>query len=76
MLHASALRFQVVSMKLHVPNMWLFLVAALLAILGMVQHLSVAVPGLSSEAAVWLMFCGWFLLAIATVLSGESEQAT
>ena len=62
-------------MTLHVPNTWLFLVAAFLAIVGMIEHLSLAIPGLSSEAAVWLMFCGWFLLAIATVLSGEGKQA-
>jgi hypothetical protein len=62
-------------MKLHVPNQWLFLVAAFLAIVGMVEHFSLAIPGLSSESAAWLMFCGWFLLAIATVLPGEGKQA-
>jgi hypothetical protein len=74
-MHAPVSAFLGESMKLHVPNMWLFLVAAFLAVLGMIQHLSVAVPGLSTESAAWLMFCGWFLLALATVLSGESKQA-
>jgi hypothetical protein len=45
-------------MNLHVPNTWLFLVATFLALLGMVEHLSLAIPGLSSESAAWLMFCG------------------
>jgi hypothetical protein len=76
MLDAPALRFQVVSMNLHVPNTWLFVVAAFLALLGMVEHLSLAIPGLSSESAAWLMFCGWFLLAVATVLPGYGKQAT
>jgi hypothetical protein len=61
-------------MNLHAPNIWLFVVAAVLAILGMAEHLSLAIPGLSSEAAAWLMFCGWFLLALATVLAGESKR--
>jgi hypothetical protein len=61
-------------MNLHVPNTWLFLVAAFPALLAMVEHLSLAIPGLSSESAAWLMFCGWFLLAIATVLPVQSEQ--
>jgi hypothetical protein len=69
-------RFQVVSINLHVPNAWLFLVAAFLAILGMVEHLSLAIPGLSSESAAWLIFCGWFLLAIASVLPVQSERTT
>jgi hypothetical protein len=66
-------RFKVVSMNLNVPNTWLFIVAGLLAILGMVEHLWLAIPGLSSEAAAWLMFCGWFLLAIATVVPRQGN---
>jgi hypothetical protein len=63
-------------MNLHVPNTWLFVVAAFLALLGMVEHLWLAIPGLSSASAAWLMFCGWFLLALATVLPGYSKQTT
>jgi hypothetical protein len=62
-------------MKLHAPHLWLFLTAALVAILGMVEHFSLAIPGLSSEHAVWLAFLGWFLLAVATVLPGQSQPS-
>ena len=63
-------------MKLHAPHLWLFLVAALLAMLGIVEHFSLAIPGLSTEHAVWLAFLGWFLLAIATALPSQSQQST
>ena len=62
-------------MSLHPANVWLFLVAAVLAIFGMVEHLSLAIPGLTSEAAVWLTFLGWFLLAIASVLPPQAQRA-
>ena len=61
-------------MNLRAANVWLFLVAAVLAIVGMVEHLSLSIPGLSSEAAVWLAFMGWFLLAIGSVLPFQAEQ--
>ena len=62
-------------MKLHAPHMWLFLTAALLALLGMLEHFSLSIPGLSSEHAIWLAFLGWLLLAIATALPGQSRSA-
>jgi len=55
--------------------MWLFLTAALLALLGMLEHFSLSIPGLSSEHAIWLAFLGWLLLAIATALPGQSRSA-
>jgi hypothetical protein len=53
----------------------LFLVAAILALIGIAEHLAIAprIPGLSSAAAIWLVFLGWFLLAIATVLPPQSK---
>jgi hypothetical protein len=63
-------------MKLHAPHLWLFLIAAALAMLGIVEHFSLAIPGLSSEHAVWLAFLGCFLLAIATALPAQSHQST
>ena len=61
-------------MNLHAPNAWLFVVAALLAILGIAEHMSLPIPGLPSEAATWLVFFGWFLLATATVLTSQKNQ--
>ena len=57
-------------MKLHAPNFWLFIVAAILAIVGMSEYLwdTLAIAGLSSAHAVWLIFLAWFLLAIGTAL--------
>jgi hypothetical protein len=63
-------------MKVHAPHLWLFLVAALLALLGLVEHFSLAIPGLSREHAVWLAFLGWFLLAIATALPIQDRRST
>ena len=58
------------NMNLRAPNVWLFTVAAVLALIGIAEHLSIApsIPGLSTAAAIWFIFLGWFLLAIATVL--------
>ena len=62
-------------MKLHAPHLWLFLIAAALAMLGILEHFSLAIPGLSSEHAIWLAFLGWFLLAIGTALPAQSQQS-
>jgi len=55
---------------LRAPNTLLFLIAGALALIGIAEHLSLmrALPGLSTASAIWVVFFGWFLLAIATVL--------
>jgi hypothetical protein len=56
--------------NLRAPNVWLFTVAAVLALIGIAQQLSIVpyIPGVSTASATWLIFLGWFLLAIANVL--------
>lgn len=60
---------------LRAPSMVLFLIAALLALVGIAEHLSLGpnLPGLSSASAIWAVFLAWFVLAIATVLPKHSE---
>jgi hypothetical protein len=72
---APRIALWVVTMKLYAPHMWLFLVAAVLALLGIVEHFSLSIPGLSPEHAIWLAFLGWLLLAIATALPGERQSS-
>ena len=63
-------------MNLRAPNLWLFIIAAILALIGIAEHLSIAprIPGLSSAAATWLVFLGWFLLAIGTVVPASASK--
>jgi hypothetical protein len=52
----------------HAPNIWVWIVAALLALIGMVvENLTIA-PAIPRAAAIWLVFLGWFVLSMATVL--------
>ncbi len=59
---------------LRAPSMLLFIVAAVLALIGIAEHLSLmaTIPGLSTASAIWAVFFGWFLLAIASVLPKSS----
>jgi hypothetical protein len=65
-------------MNLHAPNKILFLIAGLLALVGVLAALPIGmpIPGLFEDNAALYIFLGWFLLAIATVLPQTSgEQA-
>ena len=61
-------------MNLRAANIWIFVVAAVLAMLGMAEHMSLSIPGLSTEHAIWLAFLGWFLLALASVVPSQPKQ--
>ena len=63
-------------MKLHAPHLWLFLIAALLAMLGIFEHFNMAIPGLGTNHPIWLAFLGWFILAIATTLPSQSQPSS
>ena len=55
-------------MTLQAPNIWLFAVAALLALIGIiVENLTIA-PFIPRAAAFWLVLLGWFVMAMAAVL--------
>jgi hypothetical protein len=65
-------------MSLHAPNKILFLIAGLLALVGVLAALPIGmpIPGLFEDNAALYIFLGWFLLAVATVLPQTSgEQA-
>ena len=66
------------SMSLRAPNKILFLIAGLLALVGVLAALPIGmpIPGLFEDNAALYIFLGWFLLAVATVLPQSSgEQA-
>ncbi len=70
-------------MHLRAPNLLLFIVTVILAIVGLLEYLAVpisipgmpdvTIPRLSSAHAFWIVFLGWVLLAIATVLPQGSR---
>jgi hypothetical protein len=66
-------------MNLHAPNHILFIIAGLLAFVGVLAALPIGmpIPGLFEDNAALYIFLGWFLLAVATVLPQSSnEQAS
>ena len=52
----------------HAPNIWLWIVAALLALIGIIVENLTITPFIPRAAAFWLVLLGWFVLALATVL--------
>jgi hypothetical protein len=63
-------------MNLHAPNHILFIIAGLLALVGVLAALPIGMPlpGLFEDNAALYIFLGWFLLAVATVLPQGSDQ--
>jgi hypothetical protein len=63
-------------MNLHAPNQILFIIAGLLALVGVLAALPIAmpIPGLFEDNAALYIFLGWFLLAVATVLPQSSNK--
>ncbi|CAN0086153.1 unnamed protein product, partial [Phaeothamnion confervicola] len=57
-------------MILHAPNGWVFVIAAFLAMIGILATFPVplSIPDLAAEHAAWFVFLAWFLLAAATVV--------
>ena len=57
-------------MNMRAPNIALFVVAACLAVLGVLCALPIEMPlpGLNANNAAWYIFLGWFMLAAGTVL--------
>ena len=59
-------------MELHMraPNVALFIIAACLAVLGVLCALPIQMPlpGLNANNAAWYIFLGWFMLAARVVL--------
>ncbi len=57
-------------MNLRAPNIALFIIAACLAMIGVLSALpiSLPIPGLTADNAAWYIFLGWFLLAAGSVL--------
>jgi hypothetical protein len=60
-------------MKLHAPNIALFVVAGCLAMLGVLACLPIAlpIPGLNANPS-WYIFLAWFLLAAGSVVPPQS----
>ena len=62
-------------MKLYAPNIALFVVAACLAILGVLAAIpiSLPIPALTENSA-WYIFLAWFLLAAGSVVPHSNEH--
>ena len=63
-------------MKLHEPNIALFVIAGCLAMLGVLAALPIAlpIPGLTGNSA-WYIFLGWFLLSAGTALPRTGSKS-
>ena len=57
-------------MNLYAPNIALFVIAACLAMIGVLSALPIElpIPGLGAANAAWYIFLGWFLLAGGSVV--------
>jgi hypothetical protein len=55
-------------MALRGPNLWLWIVAALLALLGVIVENLTILPSIPRTAAFWIVLVAWFILAMATAL--------
>jgi hypothetical protein len=64
-------------MNMRAPNIALFVVAACLAVLGVLCALPIEMPlpGLNANNAAWYIFLGWFMLAAGTVLPLHSAPS-
>ncbi len=62
-------------MVLHAPNGWVFVIAAFLAMIGILATFPtpLSIPDLAADNAAWFIFLAWFLLAIATVVRPVPE---
>jgi hypothetical protein len=62
-------------MKLHAPNIALFVIAHCLAMLGVLAAIPIElpIPGLTGNAA-WYIFLAWFLLATGTIVPLRSQS--
>ena len=62
---------------LHAPNGAIFVIAAFLAMIGILAALpvSLSIPGLTGDSAAWFIFLAWFLLAIGTVIPRSQKAA-
>ncbi len=65
-------------MLLHAPNGWVFVIAAFLAMIGILAAFptSLSVPDLAAENAAWFIFLAWFLLAAATVVRPQTGKTS
>jgi hypothetical protein len=61
-------------MKLHPPNIALFVIAWCLAMLGVLAALPIAlpIPALTGNSA-WYIFLAWFLLAAGSIVPRRDE---
>ena len=62
-------------MVLHEPNGALFVIAAFLAMIGILATFptNLSIPDLAAENAAWFIFLAWFLLAAAVALPPRAK---
>jgi hypothetical protein len=62
-------------MKLYAPNVALFVIAACLAMLGVLAAFPIAlpIPALTGNSA-WYIFLAWFLLAAGSAIPHSDED--
>ena len=65
-----------VSMKLHAPNIALFVISGCLAMLGVLaaMPISLPIPGLTGNPT-WYIFLAWFLLSAGTVVPPQWTES-
>lgn len=57
-------------MKLSAPTKWVFIVSAVLALLGFLPMIGVSFAATHAMYAAWLLVAAWVLLALGTLLKG------
>ncbi len=62
-------------MKLYAPNVALFVIAACLAVLGVLAALPIAlpIPALTGNSS-WYIFLAWFLLAAGSAIPHSEDR--
>jgi hypothetical protein len=73
-IHSEAPPMNLGPMNLHAPNHILFIIAGLLAFVGVLAAIGMPIPGLFEGNAALYIFLGWFLLAVANVLPQSSDE--
>jgi hypothetical protein len=73
---ADCSSFRLGAMKLYAPNAALYVIAACLALLGVLAALpiSLPIPALTGNPS-WYIFLAWFLLAAGTALPHDDERS-
>ena len=64
-------------MVLQAPNGWIYVIAAFLAMIGILATFPtpLSIPDLASEHAAWFIFLAWFMLAVGSIMRHAPSKA-